>query len=64
MDEIREVGYEHGTTLFAGLRKYRASQGRDSPIFLQFFYLFSIFFPNRFYIASKLLLTPPGHHLA
>jgi hypothetical protein len=26
--------------------------GRDSPIFLQFFYLF-----------SKLLLTPPGRHL-
>jgi hypothetical protein len=23
-------------------------QGRDSPIFLQFFYLFSIFFLNRF----------------
>jgi hypothetical protein len=29
-----------------GLRQ--ASQGRDSPIFLQFFYLFSIFFLNGF----------------
>jgi hypothetical protein len=26
----------------------RVEQGRDSPIFLQFFYLFSIFFLNRF----------------
>jgi hypothetical protein len=35
---------------FARLYNYEAAvhQGRDSPIFLQFFYLFSIFFQNRF----------------
>jgi hypothetical protein len=36
---------------------------RDSPNFLPFFYLFSIFFLNSFKIASKLLLSPPSHHL-
>jgi hypothetical protein len=29
----------------------------------QYFYNFSIFFLSFFLIASKLLLTPPGHHL-
>jgi complement component 1 Q subcomponent-binding protein len=31
-----------------GVTQEFADQGRDSPIFLQFFYLFSIFFPYRF----------------
>ena len=30
IDEIREVGYSHGTTLFAGLRKYRASRSKSA----------------------------------
>jgi hypothetical protein len=44
-DRSRKAGngkiYEEDNTL-------PKSQGRDSPIFLQFFYLFSIFFLNRF----------------
>jgi hypothetical protein len=32
----------------ADLGMFLGDLGRDSPIFLQFFYLFSIFFPNRF----------------
>jgi hypothetical protein len=31
-----------------GVPGHRAELGRHSPIFLQFFYLFSIFFLNRF----------------